>query len=239
MTTVLIGMDDTDNADSPGTGRLARKVFDACRQRGLQPLGVTRQQFLVDDRIPYTSHNSGACLAVSTPDGPRSVAFVFDFVSDRAAEGSDPGVCVAPAERVSQLVVDFGIRAGCELVEINDAFELAHKAGIGLRALGGAGIGVIGALGSVGLHAGGNHGRFIQLPGLRELPERVNAQDIEQLGILLEHQGGRNPTLGDTYRTLGWVRPRLQGGQPVLPVTWNEENHAWLPVDRERTHPSR
>ena len=236
MPTVLIGIDDTDNSTSAGTGRLARALRDLCVERGLRPLGVTRQQFLVDDRIPYTSHNSGACIAVDADGGPASVVFAFDFIAERAAPGSDPGVCVARLDAVPAEVITFGERAAREVVEMSEAIELARRTHIELRPLGGTGLGVIGALGSVGLHASGNCGRFIQLVGLRELPDRVGREDLTCLGIRLEHQGLRTPTRNDVYETLGWVRPRLVRGEPVLPVAWSEENHAWLPVDRKRRH---
>ena len=237
MMRVLVGIDDTDNADSPGTGRLARELFQECAQRGLSPVGITRQQFLVDDRIPYTSHNSGACLVVDAHGGVGALGFVFDAVAGRAAEGSDAGVCVALLETLPKEVVAFGERATREVVEMSEALELARRAGIDLRGLGGTGGGVIGALGSVGLQGSGNHGRFIQLPGLRELPSRVGMGDLERLGIVLEHRGERRPGATDAYETLGWVRPRLQGGKPVLPITWSEERHAWHPVDRKRRQP--
>ncbi|MHC4369889.1 MAG: hypothetical protein ACYSW8_19940, partial [Planctomycetota bacterium] len=60
MAIFLIGIDDTDNETSPGTGRLARQLLAECALRSLDPLGVTRHQFLVDPAIRYTSHNSGA-----------------------------------------------------------------------------------------------------------------------------------------------------------------------------------
>jgi len=237
MPTILIGIDDTDNKTSPGTGRLARGLFEVCAERRLDPVGITRQQFLVDDRIPYTSRNSGACVVVKPEAGESCVAFAFDFVAERAAAGSDPGVCVARLDAVPPEVVAFGKRAATEVVEMSEALELARAAGIELRALGGTEIGVIGALGSVGLHAGGNHGRFIQLPGLRDLADRVGPDDITRLGVRLEHRGDRVPKDDDVYQTLGWVRPRLLEGEPVLPVAWSDENHAWLPVDRKRHKP--
>ena len=109
--------------------------------------------------------------------------------------------------------------------------------GVALRPLGGTGLGVIGALGSVGLRATGNDGRIIQLPGLRELPDRVAAGDFERLGIRLVHRGDRMTEADDAYETLGWVRPNLNGGEPVLPVEWDETKNAWLPVDRKRSRP--
>ena len=61
---VLLGVDDTDVlGHKPGTGRLARDLGAHLEHRRLARLvGVVRQQLLVDPRIPYTSHNSPACL---------------------------------------------------------------------------------------------------------------------------------------------------------------------------------
>ena len=64
MSLFLIGIDDTDNQTSPGTGQLARRLAAEASTRGAVNRGITRHQFLVDGRIPYTSHNSGACVAI-------------------------------------------------------------------------------------------------------------------------------------------------------------------------------
>ena len=64
---VYIGIDDTDNPDTRGTGFRARQLVDRLHDRDMaRTVGVTRHQLLVDDRIPYTSHNSSACLAVTS-----------------------------------------------------------------------------------------------------------------------------------------------------------------------------
>lgn len=237
MTTVLIGLDDTDNETSRGTGWLARQLLAECVRRGHRPVGVTRQQFLLDPRIPYTTHNSGACVSVQSPDGTVPFEFAFDFVAGRSAEGSDPGVCLIRMDAVPCEVVAFGRRATVEVVTMREALEVARRTSIDLQPLGGSGLGVIGALGSVGLHAEGHCGRFIALPGLRELGDRVGREDLTRLGIRLEHRHDRAPGTDDVYETLGWVRPNLTGGEPVLPVTWSDEQHAWLPVDRKRRRP--
>ena len=236
MTTLLIGLDDTDNATSRGTGWLARMLFEECVRRGCRPVTVTRHQFPCDPRIPYTTHNSGACVAVEADD-TEAVGFAFDFVAERSAEGSDPGVCVARLEGVPEAVKAFGRRASMELVTQTEALELAERSKVTLRALGGTGLGIIGALGSVGLRATGNDGRVFMLPGLRDLGDRVGREDLTSLGIRLAHREGRQPQPDDLYETLGWVRPVLSGGEPVLPVEWHEGRHAWLPVDRKRSRP--
>jgi hypothetical protein len=232
--TILIGLDDTDNLESRGTGYLARCLAAECECRGFRPLGVTRHQFLVDPRIPYTSHNSGACVAVEGEGG--AAEFAFDFVAARAAAGSDPAVCVAEAGAVSDEVTAFGCEASRRVIEMAEATDLAARAGIALRPLGGSGLGVIGALAAVGLRSGGDGGRFIDLPGLRELPDRVTLAAIEALGIRLDCQdAARRAAAGDPCETFGWVRPRLVGGRPVLFIQWSEEHDAWVPVDRKKS----
>ena len=65
--TVLVGIDDTDNLTSPGTGWIAQSLIRQLASEGFgEPLGITRHQLLKDPRVPYTSHNSSACLAIGT-----------------------------------------------------------------------------------------------------------------------------------------------------------------------------
>ena len=239
MTLILIGIDDTDNYTSRGTGRLARLLSGECEQRDMHPLGVTRHQFLLDPAIRYTSHNSGACVAVASNDGVEAAHFAFDFVAQHAAKGSDPGVCVAWADAVEPCILEFGDAATCRVLTMEDALSLAKSASITLRGLGGSGEGVIGALASVGLRAGGNKGRLIDLPGLRDLPPNVDVQTYERMGIAVQHEGHRRSGPIDRYDNLGWVRPRLVNGKPVLVLEWSEQRNAWIPIDRKRNRPPR
>ena len=240
MAAILIGLDDTDNPTSRGTGYLARRLSADLAARGLAPLGVTRHQFLLDERIPYTSHNSGACVAVEGDGGIETARVAFDFVAAGSADGSDPGVCVAEAGAVGPETVVFGRDATRRILSMNEAFEAARAADLDLRALGGSGLGVIGALGSVALRAGGNEGRFIDLPGLRRLGPRVTLAALVRLDIHVEPRPGDRPARPDDgLETLDWVRPRLVAGEAVLPVEWSDEHDAWVPVDRKRADAGR
>jgi hypothetical protein len=61
--TLLIAIDDTDNAESIGTGRLSRMLAEELTKQGMiRQTSVTRHQLLVHPDIPYTSHNSSACI---------------------------------------------------------------------------------------------------------------------------------------------------------------------------------
>jgi hypothetical protein len=172
--TVLIGMDDTDNLDSRGTGYRARQLAERLRESKLaQTVGVTRHQLLVDDRIPYTSHNSSACVAVRPACGQDTLtAYCRDFLLEIAAEGSDAGLCIA-TEAQAERVAAFGRRAQSAVLEQSDATNLAARHEIHLEGLTGTRQGVIGALAAVGLHADGNDGRYLWNRGLRELAEQT------------------------------------------------------------------
>ncbi|MHC4742947.1 MAG: hypothetical protein ACYS8Z_13610 [Planctomycetota bacterium] len=239
MRTILIGIDDTDNAASPGTGRLARNLCAELAKRGMKCSGVTRHQFLLDEAIPYTSHNSGACIAVETGVGIEQAHFAFDFIAGESAEGSDPGVCIAFSDDVPGEVCDFGRAAQERVLAIEESFRLAEECRISLRGLGGNFQGVIGALASVGLRAQGQDGRFIDMPGLRELPRHVDARKYEEIGIELRYETNlRHPRPDDIYDTMNWVRPRLINGKAVLIVEWSDKENAWIPIDRRKSEHS-
>ncbi|MBN2182280.1 MAG: hypothetical protein JW715_10225 [Sedimentisphaerales bacterium] len=238
MREILIGIDDTDNPTSPGTGRLARDLCRELVKRGLKSPSVTRHQFLVDCSIPYTSHNSGACVAIESDD-IRAVDFAFDYIACISAKGSDPGVCIAFSEDVSEEVFNFGKAAQQSILRIEQSFEIARNSNIILRGLGGNCLGVIGALASVGLRARGNDGRFIDMPGLRELPRKVSYERLEEIGIELVYRDDKRlPDKNDIYDTLDWARPRLINNKPVLIMEWSEKEDAWIPVDRKKSKSS-
>ena len=76
---IYIGMDDTDNLESRGTGHLARTIAQELAAE-YQLLGVTRHQLLVDERVPYTSHNSSAVIELEVP-------VVLVFLAGREGKG--------------------------------------------------------------------------------------------------------------------------------------------------------
>src|SRR4030081_852189 len=96
-TNLLVGIDDTDNLVSSGPGQLVQRLV--ARLQALEVgtvLGATRHQLLVDPRIPYTSHNSSACIAMQAAPGAvdRIVAYCGGFLEAQSAPGSDPGLAV-------------------------------------------------------------------------------------------------------------------------------------------------
>lgn len=225
---VLIGIDDTDNLESRGTGHRARQLgLGLAEARLATGTGITRHQLLVDPRIPYTSHNSSACIAVEAD--PERLAAIADwcraFLLAESASGSDAGLCIAAEESVGQAVRDFGARAKVAVLQQSDAIELAGAYGYVLNGLTGTGGGVIGALAAVGLRAAGDDGRFLWLPGLRELEGVHTAATLKDLaGIAGVETVSGDPVSGSARVDVGgWPRPVLKGGRAVLLV--EEANH--------------
>ena len=101
---ILVGVDDTDLPGTRGTGRLTRSLADYLESQGAgRTRGVTRHQLLLHPSIPYTSHNSAACIGLDSHEEP---AGLFDackaFLKANIILGSDPGLCVADTSWISK-----------------------------------------------------------------------------------------------------------------------------------------
>jgi len=220
---VYIGFDDTDNIDADrGTGKLAR-WFERELPEECSLWGVVRQQLLLHDEIPYTSHNSSACVVVETPDVSlldQLTTKAIEHVERYSFEGSDPGVCVACEDHstMSELTA-FGWRCTREVVNQSDAMQAASE--VHLSGHGGTNDGIIGATAAVGLTASGWSGRLIEFNGLRNFPDVVSVADLEGSNILVVSldRNAQVPAPEDLVHTNGWLRPRLWGNRAVLSAT--------------------
>lgn len=237
----LIGIDDTDNLDSRGTGHKARRLGALLAERGLTSVeGVTRHQLLVDPRIPYTSHNSSACIAVSAEDDYIAplVDCCREYLLAESAEGSDAGLCLGLASAATEMVQQFGRMAKTEVLTREAAEATASANGLLLEGLTGTGGGVIGALAAVGLRAFGTDGRFLWLPGLRELSGVHTVERLRQCAHIDEVRaldGGRADG-SHTVDVGSWPRPILASGRAVLLVEENrqdEPNSNWCVAAKE------
>ncbi len=240
MTTqILIGIDDTDNAETHGTGRRARQLGEILAAGGLAEVdGITRHQLLIDPRIPYTSHNSSACLSVRAPTDrlPDLITAARSFLLRESAPGSDAGLCVADQSQVTAAHQDFGLRAKREVLTIDQARDFARRAGLILEGLTGTGGGIIGALAAVGLRAGGDDGRFLWLKGIREISGVYTVEQLQRTipidAVQTIEGAGIPPT--DQVELGPWIRPLLKAGRVVLLVEPETESHLWRVVDKER-----
>ncbi len=219
---VFVGFDDTDANDSEyGTGKVAR-WFQPMLPEGCRCQGVVRQQLLVCDDIPYTSHNSAACmvLEVAAPDLLASlVEQAVRHIEAHAADGSDPGLCVVAEDHPALAdLMAFGRR--CTHAVASQAEALHQADGAHLSGHGGTHDGIIGAAAAVGLTASGWSGRYIEFGNLRGAPEVMTVADIQRqnIEVVAEDRDAQIPAPGDRVLTHRWLRPRLIGHRPVLLV---------------------
>ena len=237
----LIGIDDTDNLESRGTGFRARCLGARLAEEGLARVaGVSRHQLLVHPDIPYTSHNSALCLDANVPDGriDAVVAFSREFLLQESAEGSDAGLCIAAFDALDGAVQAFGVRAKRVILVRSEAEALARDAGVFLEGLTGDHGGMIGALAAVGLRCSGTDGRFVWLQGVRELSGVASAAHLlENTGFdgFEDRQGV--PVSGDELICVEpWPRAVLIEGRAVLLVQRAEKNNVgfhWQLLPRE------
>jgi tRNA(Ile2) C34 agmatinyltransferase TiaS len=219
---VYVGFDDTDVAGADrGTGKLAR-WFEHKLPQGARMWGAVRQQLPVLEGIPYTSHNSSACLILDLADS-NGIDEIIDLaaahIRDNFIDGSDPGLCVVPADSPAvEALVAFGRKACNRIVPQKEAMQAVN--GEHLSGHGGTNDGIIGAAAGVGLTLSGWSGRFIEFNDLRQFDAQVTVRSLEAIGIqvLSIDRNALVPGMDDVVDTRNWLRPRLWGFKPVLPV---------------------
>jgi len=227
---IWVGIDDTDVLDSKGTNQLARAIVGAVYD-DWQCVRIVRHQLLDDPRVPYTSKNGSASIALK-PRGLGDLGSLADscktVLRDWFVDGSDPGLCVTT--EVPQPVIEFGLRCQREVVSQSASRELAAHHAIYLEGLGGTNDGVIGALAAVGLAVTGDDGRIVQLgewaddlTGVQPLEilhrRGVDVRDVETSARI----DGGCVDLGKR------LRPNLRGGRSVLFV--RRTSQAELPAE--------
>ncbi len=223
----FIGLDDTDNLESRGTGHLAREIAAALAV-DYQVQGVTRHQLLFDSRVPMTKKNSCATIVLNgtgSYDHTALLERVRVLMLSDFHPGSDPGLCVTRI--VPTAITAFGRRAQRELVTQAEARELAVKHNISLLGLGGDEDGVIGALAAVGLAAPGADGRYVLVGRSRELTGLQPVSAVLAAGVsAVRTLDGQTVTTGLIQTDK--LRPARRGGEPILFVEHNGDH--WLPL---------
>ena len=238
---ILIGIDDTDNKESRGTGFKARQLAKQIEDAGLGKVkGITRHQLYVHKDIAYTSQNSSACLEVVSENLFELQRFCAQYLKDEAAIGSDAGLCIAEWDAVSEEIQKWGERAKKEVLNLKDAIEIAIKNAVYLEGFTGTLIGQIGALAAVGLRKEGNDGRFIWLQGTGELRDfDAGVFSVAELkkkaGIdRIESKEGYVIPDNERIKCEGWTRPVLLKNNSVLFVEKvNFADYEWKTSSKE------
>lgn len=237
----LIGIDDTDNKESRGTGYNSRQLATSIEAENLGIVsGITRHQLFVHPAIPYTSQNSSACLEVTSNYYNKLKDFCRNFMLHIGAVGSDVGICIVEKEKISEEIKNWGVDAKSIVLKMDNAIEKANRYNIYLEGLTGTEDGIIGALAAVGLRAGGNDGRFIWLNSNRNL--RDIEHGIHTVNELIGLSGinsvqpidGSAVMLDDRVYLNEWARPVLKDNNSVLLVEKiNNNSYEWRCASKE------
>jgi hypothetical protein len=228
---LYIGIDDTDNLETRGTGHHARMLGHALVESGLFELrSVIRHQLLADSRIPFTSHNSSASITGTCKGKIREIiCFAKDFLIRESAFDSDAGLCVATEDAITDAMVVFGNRAKREIVTMEEALKLVEGTTVYLDGFLNTRIGMIGSLAAVGLSKEGNDGRLLWTRNLREttgnftIRELLNHVDIERV---VEKDHSRADL--NTVISIGeWCRPVMLDGKITLIAEKTDNNSTY------------
>ena len=230
-TRLLIGVDDTDDLESRGTGFRARELGRLIEEQRMGSCGgVSRHQLLFDPRIPYTSHNSALCLDVTAAAAQVAALHMHcrAYLRANSAPGADVGLCIVAWQDVDSVIEEFGRRAKREILTQREATDLARSRNILLEGLTGDHGGVIGALAAAGLRRTERDGRFVWRRGVRELGGVVTADEVlASTGIdEIRSLSGTAVGGGDAICVEPWPRPVLIDGRAVLLVEEVEEMDA-------------
>lgn len=231
---ILIGIDDTDNPETRGTGFQARTMAEQLTARaGVSVLGITRHQHFVHPDIPYTSHNSSACLRLEAEDPQAVWHLCSTYLAAAAAPGSDAGLALALPGQITDPLIAWAFSTKSSVVTMDQAYNLAISTGILLEGFTGNRQGIIGALASVALCHNGNDGRFIATRGnyhLRQLPAGIYlAKDllkITRAGQITDLQYNLIPMDAEILVS-DYLRPVLRNQNCIILVTKTEQGDDW------------
>jgi hypothetical protein len=242
---IFIGIDDTDNRNSPGSGTVAEKLAGELQGRGLAACeGITRHQLFVHEKIPFTSHNSAMCIpAVSHADKlDEVIRFGQQFLQSVSAEGSDPGLCVVVADSHlnGEALISYGRSAKNSILNKQSAYDVAKYLGIHLSEHGGTGDGIIGALAATGLRLYGNDGRYRGWYNLGNIGEMLSVADLcahDFVDAVVDEQGTMLTDDIPVFIAEERVKTILYNDARVIPVTRSTDENdepKWMTLTKKQ-----
>ena len=146
---IIVGIDDTDIIDSPGTNQLARAILEKIGSAARDAI-ICRHQLFFDSRVPYTSKNGSASIQLPHVDADELSSLketIRGVMANWYIEGSDPGLCMTT--EVTEEMKQYGLRCKDRVITQEEARGIAEGSGCYLEGLGGTNQGIVGALAGV------------------------------------------------------------------------------------------
>lgn len=237
---LIIGIDDTDNLTSKGTGTIAGEIQDIIHENKWGETDfISRHQLFLHEDIQYTSHNSSMIFIANILEEKyeEMKQVLTDYVQNESAEGSDPGICIVKLEELTNKkeLIAYGYDAKYRVISQKEAYALAEKSGIYLRALGGTGDGIIGALAGCGLRIGGNDGEIKGGVEQYNAGESYFVQDLLQGGKIVKVCDAKGNLIPTAHKVeVKWkAKPLIKDGVPTLVVQPSEEPETWYAMNKK------
>ncbi|MEM4297291.1 MAG: tRNA(Ile)(2)-agmatinylcytidine synthase [Nitrososphaerota archaeon] len=149
-----IGLDDTDSRSGMCTTYVAALVLERLTAMGAVPLDYPHLVRL-NPNCPYkTRGNAAVSIQVGLAgdileEAKGTVLKTVETNYERGYGDTQPGVAFLASREVPSRIVEFGLRAVREMVEVGEAWDVAEETGVELYGING-GRGVVGALASIG-----------------------------------------------------------------------------------------
>ena len=252
---VYICVDDTDDlTKDTSTGAIADEIARRISERFgcTVNMGITRHQLLLDDRIPYTSHNSSMCFDIVLPSGslPETDEIGWEVIHSMRAASANPGLCILATQpgKSYDRIVEFGERAKTDLIVLEEARKTAREfPEMMLESEGTTGQGMIGALAGVGLRITGNDGRFrgkydlsLASKGEACTVERFLEGFLKKYGLepVLIDQKGISPEAQDIVYPVREAKAVLRSGHMAF-LCDRDEKGIWKPYTKDEFNKKR
>ena len=154
-----IGFDDTDSYSGKCTTNLAFKITSKL-------MGQTDSVFIdypllvrLNPNIPWkTRGNGGICLRLRTNQPDKIIEYLIKFIRTDSdiANGANPGLAIFEGDTIPLSLRKFSTRAMYDVLKIEEAENLASELSMQIFKYG-EGLGIIGAIASIGSLLEGDH----------------------------------------------------------------------------------
>ena len=154
-----IGFDDTDSYSGKCTTNLAFKITSKLTSE-LDSVFIDYPLLVrLNPNIPWkTRGNGGMCLRIRTSQPSQIIEYLTKIVRAESdiQNGANPGLAIFEGDTIPLSLRQFSAKALYDVLKIEDAEKLASQLSIHIFKYG-AGLGIIGALASIGALLEGDH----------------------------------------------------------------------------------
>lgn len=154
-----IGFDDTDSKSGRCTTNLAFKITSRLT-RELDSVFIDYPLLVrLNPNIPWkTRGNGGICLRIKTNQPGQIIEYLTKIIESESdiANGANPGLAIFEADTIPLSLRQFSNRAIYDVLKLEEAEKLASQLSIKIFKYG-EGLGLIGAIASIGSLLEGDH----------------------------------------------------------------------------------